>query len=666
MSSRQPLLGRALTGVAALAVLLAPFAARAIYLDEGQNWSFRLRAYSQAAIRLQNSRSIKTFSSTTGQLEESQTVPETKAGQLVQNRFFFNPELDIQITPYTSWMKEIAWLKWLAPDDFRGRVAGWGFYDGIYDYGSSQFKDSANRINSSFDPAVPAVIDSSGFPGSRIGGWYVEAKDIRKLRRDADGNVTSVFDNFGQIFGGYELKTPRTTYGYARRVNEAYLSYSKGPVFVRLGKQSISWGESDTIALLDQTNPFGVLMGAPGFFQDIDEARIPLWTLRASYNLFSNWGPFSSTFIEGYWVPGDIDTNTGILPISTASPYSAPGADPGRSNPIFPSTFQFVLADNVPKKSFENSRYGFRLQTVVNRFLTLQAWYYRTFPQQPVPLKIGFTPDERNTMGYSGPSVRDQNGNVTDLFIVALQHKLVNVFGAAGTFFFEPLDGIIRMNAQFFHNEPGFIPEQNLQISNSQLINRCNELMAEGKSCGGRTGQGDASRGQGTLPRADIIRAELGFDRFFFVRALNPTNSFVLASSIVGSYNLDETKLQDFRAGGLFKPGVRCGDKIVRSAACENPVPLGADADDYVQSHRFDGQAQITLQSDWLHGKLQPRLTWIQFFRGTYAVHPSVIYRWNDWLLFQADFQWIGGEYQSLGFFRDRGQISGRITYQLN
>jgi len=377
--------------------------------------------------------------------------------------------------------------------------------------------------------------------------------------------------------------------------------------------------------------------------------------LRGSFNLFSNWGPFSSTSVEGYWVPGDLDVNTGILPISTASPYSAPGADPGRSNPIFPSTFQFVLVDQVPRKRIESSRYGFRLQTVYDRFLTLQAWYYRTYPQQAAPLKIGFTPDERN-QGFSGPSVRDQDGNVTDLFIVALQHKLMDVIGLAGTFFFEPLDGIVRLNAQFFHNETGFIPEQNLRISNQQLINETD----------GRRGQGDASRGQGRLPRADIIRAELGFDRFFFFRPLNPTNSFILSTSIIGSYNLDETSLQDFRAGGLTKPGVRCGDKIVRSAACENPVPLGADADDYVQSHRFDSQAQITLQSDWFHGKLQPRLTWIQFLRGTYAVHPTVIYRWNDWLLFQADFQWIGGEFQSLGFFRDRGQISARVTYQLN
>jgi hypothetical protein len=649
MSRTQPLWLCKLAGIAGLALLLAPGHAGAVYLDEEQNWTFRLRAYSQVGIRLQNSESEKVPSNTTGQFEETQTVPETKAGQMIQNRFFANPELDVQLTPYTKWMKNVSWLSWLAPDDLRGRVAGWGFYDGVYDYGAEQFWDTARLINSTFNPAVPANVDDLGFNQSRIGGWYVESPRINRVTRDSNGDLTNTFQNLYDVLPGYNEKTPRTTYGYERRLNEFYLSYSKGPLFVRIGKQSLSWGESDTIALLDQTNPFSVLMGAPGFFQDIDEARLPLWTVRTSYNLFSTWGPFSSAFVEAYWVPGDLDVNTGTLPILTASPYSAPGADPGRSNPIFPSTFQFILVDQIPRKRFESSRYGFRIQTVVNRFLTLQAWFYRTYPQAPVPLKIGFTPEEQEQLGLSDRSISVENdGNQTNLFIVATQHKLTSVYGVAGTFFSEWLDGIVRLNAQLFENEPGFIPEKNLRIGE------------------------DATFGQGVLPKADIIRAEVGFDRFFFFRPLNPTNSFILSTSLMGTYNMDETDQQDFRFNGLTKPGIRCSglNEPDTSKAClaqgGQPQSRGAVVDDYVQAKRFDAQGQITLQSDWFHGKLQPRLTWIQFLQGTWAVHPTVIYRWNDWLLFQADFQWVGGAYQSLGIFRDRGQISGRITYQLN
>jgi len=85
-------------------------------------------------------------------------------------------------------------------------------------------------------------------------------------------------------------------------VNELYLSYSKGPLFLRIGRQSISWGESDTIALLDQNNPFDITLGVPGLLQDLDEARIPLWTVRSTLRLFDTVGPFASGFVEAYWV----------------------------------------------------------------------------------------------------------------------------------------------------------------------------------------------------------------------------------------------------------------------------------------------------------------------------------------------------------------------------
>src|SRR5512135_3628474 len=113
--------------VAGLAMLLAGVRvqpARAIYLDEAQNFSLRSRVYSQGSIRLNDS--------------QGDTTPHTEDGQLVQHRNFFNPELGAKLTGYTSWMKG-TWLDVLAPDDLSARLAAWGFYDGIYDYGAGQF-----------------------------------------------------------------------------------------------------------------------------------------------------------------------------------------------------------------------------------------------------------------------------------------------------------------------------------------------------------------------------------------------------------------------------------------------------------------------------------------------------------------------------------------------
>lgn len=615
--------------VAGGALVLAAAHAHAIYLDEDQNVTLRARIYSQAAIRIQDS--------------SVDTEPVTYRGQLIQNRNFFNPELDAKLTAYTNWMKRDG-LDWLAPDDLRFRIAAWAFYDGLYDYGSSQFRRAANVLNASFNPTVPR----EGVTNIRTGGWFIRGTGFNLARANQFGADPAT--RFGQVFPGYNVSDPRDVYGHQARVNELYLSYTKGPVFLRIGRQSISWGESDTIALLDQSNPFDLTLAAPGFFQDIDEARIPLYTVRGSYNLFDVLGPLSSGFIEAYVVPGNIDNTVAITPLLTVSPYSPRGVDPQLQGGaqlgqrVFPPNMQFVFFDHVPEQTFSNSRWGVRFQTVVNRFLTAQTWVYRTFPSSPVPRKLGLP-------GLTPPPI---NINGQPFFIIALERKPMMVYGLAATFFLEYLDGIVRMNAQFFEHEAGFIPRRNLRITD---IN-------QNKPCPSETCNFNRVTAAGHIPYADILRYEVGFDRFFFLRALNPTNSFILSASAVGSYNASSTNTANtrFRFNGQLKPS-----RFQTNAAGQKvPQARGLYVDDYVNANPLDAQFQTTFQTDYLHGRLTPRMTLIQFVRGTFAFHPSLIYRWNDWLLFQGDYQYITGAYQSLGFFRDRDQVSFRVTYQLN
>ena len=99
--------------------------------------------------------------------------------------------------------------------------------------------------------------------------------------------------------------------------------------------------------------------------------------------------------------------------------------------------------------------------------------------------------------------------------------EITPVFGVGNTFFFEPLDGIVRMEAEYFNREPGFIPNTNLGV---------NAQIGETQRRAGSTHQlhprsqdrqEQVVRGAGFL-----LRWELGSDRFFFFRPLNPTNSF--------------------------------------------------------------------------------------------------------------------------------------------
>lgn len=632
-----------LIGVAAL--WLPSTVARAVYLDKEQQISFRARIYSQVGIRTENSR--------------ADTTPETKAGQLVQHRNFYNPELDARLTSFTRWMKG-GWLDWLAPDDLQFRMAAWGFYDGIYDYGTSQFDRVQEEFNPNFGNYHRGVCSQGpdqGRPCSSnldcatpgicmpAGAWFLEGPTIN-LPRDCPDNPDACFvDSVKDLFPGYELQSPIDIYQNQRRINELYLSYNKGPLFLRVGKQSISWGESDTIALLDQNNPFDLTLGAPGIFQDVEEARIPLYSVRGSYALFEALGPFSSGSVEAYWVPGDLDVNTGHLPLLTASPYSPPGRNPQFSSGFPNETHQFILFDHIPKKRFENSRYGVRVQTVVNGEYTLQAWLYTHFPQSPVPRHVAPAIVRPGTDGFRtvqpicGPY--SQQG-CSPLFVVETVHDLTTVYGAAATFFFAPLDGIVRLEGELFENEPGFIPQYNLNIKSARDQER-------GIGIPGA----DPVQDPGTVPVADILRWEVGFDRFFFFRPLNPTNSFTMVVSQVGAWNLDETGRKDFRYGGQRKPG--------HDVPGKNPVP-----DDFVQQKAVEAFTQLTLLTDYMHGRLTPQFTWIQNVRGTYVLHPQLTYRWTDWLLFRLDLIHTGGEFEGPGFFRDRDQVSLRVTYQLN
>jgi len=208
-------------------VLLLSTGARGIYLDEEQNITLRARIYSQFSVRTEDSQVF--------------TFPDTFTGQLVQNRNFFNPEVDAKLTSYLNFMNG-TWADFMSPDDFRFRIAAWAFYDGIYDYGSAQFDRQQSQINSTFNTAVPGMTP-------RTNGWFVKGASIK-----LPSNPVVGAPNFNAVFPGSSELDPRDIYAHQARVNELYLSYSKGPFFLRFGRQSISWGESDTVALLDQSN----------------------------------------------------------------------------------------------------------------------------------------------------------------------------------------------------------------------------------------------------------------------------------------------------------------------------------------------------------------------------------------------------------------------------
>ncbi len=81
---------------------------------------------------------------------------------------------------------------------------------------------------------------------------------------------------------------------------EWYFNITKGPLFIRIGRQNLSWGETDAFRLLDQINPLDNFFG--GFLVPLDERRVPLSMMRAQWS-FGTIGPVSDLTLEGFVSP---------------------------------------------------------------------------------------------------------------------------------------------------------------------------------------------------------------------------------------------------------------------------------------------------------------------------------------------------------------------------
>src|SRR5439155_16196870 len=243
-------------------------------------------------------------------------------------------------------------------------------------------------------------------------------------------------------------------------------------------------------------------------------------------------------------------------------------------------------------------------------------------------------------------------------------HGLTTVFGSAVSFYSAPVNGIVRGEVEYFLDEPAFIPSENIPFERLPRQAALRKFLALG---GVRLPGGPIA---GSVPRADFLRWELGYDRFFFFRPLNRTNSFTLVTALVGSWNLSETLTEkDFRVYGQRKPsdtGLKTGANVNELKAIADLPKLHTVPTDFVDLKPVESFIQSTLQTDYLHGRLTPRMTAIINLRGTYAFPLGLTYRYSDALLFDLRYVLLAGRSFQTGLFRDRDQVSARVTWLLS
>ena len=96
-------------------------------------------------------------------------------------------------------------------------------------------------------------------------------------------------------------------------------------------------------------------------------------------------------------------------------------------------------------------------------------------------------------------------------------------------------------------------------------------------------------------------------------------------------------------------------------------VSSGAELLERASHTRYDAFVQTTLRTDYLHGTLEPQLTFIADVNGYYGLQPTVSYRINDNFLVSGTYSMIAGSWKAgLATFRSHDMVQLRVTAQLN
>src|SRR5438034_6089633 len=183
-----------------------------------------------------------------------------------------------------------------------------------------EWRHNLNRVSRSFPTVGPLFefldIDALDYylnlRESYEGSWdYGTNKQQRQL--DGGGKNTYWDKYFGRQLQKYPGEFSRfVNFEYLTSIHwmnkninqlqlfEWYFNITKRPLFLRIGRQNLSWGETDGFRLLDQINPLNNLFG--GFLVSLDERRVPLSMLRAQWS-FGTVGPIGDLTLEGFISP---------------------------------------------------------------------------------------------------------------------------------------------------------------------------------------------------------------------------------------------------------------------------------------------------------------------------------------------------------------------------
>ena len=567
-------------------VLLWPTLLYARFLDEAQTLRFNGRVYNRTAMAVENA--------------DANTRLQTpyNAFNMLQNRTFVQLEMrhnlvDLVEGSYQGPLSILAPLlkplQWLQLEDMSYFMTYRGEYDGVWDYGPDVFSERFPLLSNCGQPS----------------------KQKRTSPRQ---------------FADCSRVNPRRTLRKRHRLFEAYVDLSWEAIFLRIGRQNLSWGETDAFRLLDQINPLDASFG--GFLVSLDDRRVPLDMVRAVYS-FEDIGPFSELNIESY---GAFDKNISS-PTPAGSPWSTPNP-PGMRGVV-----------KKPAQNFKDTRGGFRVTARVGE-LTLSAAHYYTFLDTPEVRIV--TPRKNPPISLAAFEQAVHEGLASQFIVENFQANVlypkIAISGLTASFPMPKWYAIIRSEAAVFWDEPFF--------KNSDATQLLGPVLSGGQLTPGYRQVGiDPATGspllsyENDIAHSHVVRWALGIDINRYIRALNPQQSFIISGQMFGTHIVDfnDTSLASAGPYGFGHFAIPVSEPGRQNQSLVN-----------IDQHQFVNT--LSISTSFRSGVIKPQLVFFYDWQGSWLVQPGITLTRDPFRL-TLQYNYLDGQYNGIGLLRDRDNL---------
>jgi hypothetical protein len=591
----------------------------AFTIDRDGDAKIGIRAYS--ALR------VGTEAFDSGEFQDG-SFPRTGAGNLRQHRFFLEVELNHKLTTLSKTTWGPAGLFGLARvlpiDRMAYNVTYRGEYEGIWEWGSEGFTTFRDYKLFEGPPDYSKL-------GPAFEGLAPDPADIFEYGKDTQSRAKRVSQS-------------------RHRLYQAYMDFEGGPVFVRIGRQNLSWGETDNFRLLDNINPLD--NGFGGFFVDLDERRIPLDMLRMNVAL-PDIGPFSQAFVEGFGALGNRQSYSPGIPVG--SPWN-PGSL-SAPNPL--------LRTQIRTPDLDDFRGGMRLvfNAIDTTFSVAHYWTYLDIPA--VHLIAPANNDDPIFTGLTTLSNRVQ----------AIQTApVVPITGASASFALPSLYTIVRSEFAYFHGEAANCQGTGRPVDALQFIEDADPALERNLKCGldpflfpgylTQTSLNGRGAIVGDFETRDSVNVALGFDINRYLRWLNPGQTFFISTQVFYKHIIDA--LDDQVLPVIVRRLPLDVDNVApdgRSAV----FPLNLLLENEPLEPRLAKVQQnqvlhtLRIQTSYRGGTIQPLVTVFYDWVGVWFVQPGIrVVR--DPFRFVVDYTAIEGVLGGqVGLLRDRDNVRFQV-----